>query len=131
MADRRPIKHLLLVLGGLLVLALGYAGYAYSHRSQLLNALHDPDPVIRMDAVRKAGKGGHEEVLIEALHDDDPDIRYVAAWGLRAGSEKNVRALLELFKDDQAYVRELALKKLRYLPAGGRPFLYKGVEDAD
>src|SRR5438309_2670861 len=106
MANRRPIKHLLLVLGGLLVLALGYAGYAYSHRSQLLNALHDLDPVIRMDAVRKAGKSDHEDLLIEALHDDDPDIRYVAAWSLGGeGSERKVRALLELCKDDHGYVR--------------------------
>src|SRR5262249_39996377 len=30
-----------------------------------------------------------------------------------------------------AYVRELALKRLRYLPAASRPFLYKGVKDAD
>src|SRR5439155_20632533 len=104
-------------------------GYGRWRHFQLAKMLRDPDPIVRMDVVRKTS---HEDLLIEALHDDDPDIRYVAAWGLGGErSEKKVRALLELFKDDQAYVRELALKKLRYLPAGGRPFLYKGIEDAD
>jgi len=95
MADHRPIKHLLLVLGGLLVLVLAFVGYDRWRHPQLAEALHDPDPVIRMDAVRKAGKAGHEDLLIEALHDDDPDIRYVAAWGLGGeGSERRVRAIL-------------------------------------
>ena len=132
MADHRPIKHLLLVLGGLLVLVLAFVGYDRWRHPQLAEALHDPDPVIRMDAVRKAGKAGHEDLLIEALHDDDPDIRYVAAWGLGGeGSERKVRALLELCKDDHGYVREEALRTLKLLPPGTRPFLYKSVEDDD
>jgi HEAT repeat protein len=122
-----------LLVGGLLLLLLAayYIGHIHWGHVQLAKALHDPDPVVRMDAVRQAGQGGREDLVIEALKDEDPDIRFVAAWELGGHGEKKVRALLELFKDDQAYVRELALKKLRYLPAGGRPFLYKGVEDAD
>src|SRR5207245_1690296 len=124
--------HLLLVLGGLLVLVLAFVGYDRWRQPGLAKALHDPDPVIRMDAVRKAGRTGNEDLLIEALHDDDPDIRYVAAWGLGGeGSERKVRALLELCKDDNAYVRKGALKTLIFLPAGTRRFIYKGVEDAD
>jgi HEAT repeat protein len=97
----------------------------------LLKALHDPDPVIRMDTVRKAGKSGDGDLLMEALHDDDPDIRYVAARSLGGGSEKKVRALLELCKDDHAYVRKEALHALKFLPPGARTFLYRGVENDD
>jgi hypothetical protein len=131
MVDHRPIKGWLLFFGALLVLGLAYVGYGRWRHAQLVKALHDPDPVIRMDAVRRAGKSYHEDLLIEALHDGDPDIRYVATWELRGGSEKEVHAFLELFKDDSAYVRELAQKKLKYLPTKARHFLYKGVEDAD
>jgi HEAT repeat protein len=132
MPDHRPIKRLLFVLGGLLVLVLAFVGYDRWRKSPLINALHDPDPVIRMDAVRKAGKAGNEDLLIEALHDDDPDIRYVAASRLGGeGSEKKVRALLVLCKDEQRYVRKEALHSLKFLPPRTRPFLYKGAEDSD
>jgi HEAT repeat protein len=132
MADHRPNKGWLLLFGALLLLGLAYLGYGRWQHWQLAKALHNSDPVIRMDAVRKAAKSDYEDLLIDALHDDDPDIRIVAVWGFRGdGSEKTVRALLELFKDDNAHVRELALRKLRYLPAAARKFIYKGVEDED
>jgi HEAT repeat protein len=132
MGDHRAIKGWLLLLAVLLVLALAYVGHDRWRHSQLAKALHDPDPVVRMDAVRKAGKSGHEYLLIEALRDDDPDIRYVAASSLGGeGSEEKVHALLELFKDDHAYVREEALHVLKLLPPSTRPFLYKAVEDDD
>lgn len=115
--------------GGLFVLAVAYFAYGHWTRSQLANVLQDHDPVIRMDAVRKTSQEG---VLIEALHDDDPDIRYVAALRLGGdGSKKKVRALLDLFKDDCAYVRQGALRTLRFLPAGPRTYIYEGLEDAD
>jgi HEAT repeat protein len=135
MADQSPFKGLLVIIG-LLCLVLAYflvsgVSRLWEH-SRLAKAVHDPDPVIRMDAVRKAGKTGHEDLLIEALHDDDPDIRYVAVWGLGGdGSEKKVRALLELFKDDHSYVWEQALETLRYLPGKARQIIYKGTEDED
>ena len=91
MADHRPNKGWLVFFGVLLFLALAYLGYGRWRHSQLVEALHDADPVVRMNAVRKAGKAGHEALLIEALHDDDPDIRYVAAWDLEGHGEKKVR----------------------------------------
>ncbi len=125
---------LLLLFGGLLLLVVGYFGHKQWRHAQLAKALHDPDPVVRMDAVRKAGPDGQGDLLIEALRDDDPDIRYVAAGMLRRVGPDNaekIRGLLELSKDDHKYVREHAVESLRYLPAGARAFIYKGVEDED
>ncbi len=125
-------KRWLFIFGGLLLLGLAYVGHNRWRHAQLAKALHDPDPVIRMDAVRKAAKAGYEDLLIEAFHDDDPDIRYVVAWDLGGtGSAEKVHALLELFKDDHTYVRERALETLKYLSPAAREFLYKEVEDED
>jgi len=130
MANR---KGWLFFFGGLLLLGLIYLGVHNPWRhAQLAKALHDPDPVIRMNAVRKAAKAGFEDLLIEASHEDDADIRYVAAWDLGGtGSAEMVHALLELFKDDHTYVRERALETLKYLSPIARKFLYKEVEHED
>jgi HEAT repeat protein len=131
-------KGWMLFLGALLLLVVALVGYKYWRRaqlhSQLATALHDPDPVVRMGAVRKLGRDGPSNLLIEALKDEDPDIRYVAVgslgWGGLDNAEK-VRHLLEVFKDDKAWVRKHGLEILRRLPAEFRPFIYKGVEDED
>jgi len=96
-------------------------------------ALRDPDPIVRMNAVRKAEKTGDGDLLVKALKDDDPDIRYVAVWGLRGCSHnaQTVRDLLEISNDEHFYVRKEALDVSRYLPAGARKFIYKGAEDGD
>ncbi|HEV2948300.1 MAG TPA: HEAT repeat domain-containing protein [Gemmataceae bacterium] len=123
----------LLILGGLLILGLCYVVHDRWRHSQLVKALRDPDPVVRMDAVRKAATNGEQDLLIEALHDEDPDIRYIATWNLRTGSKnsKTIRALLEASKDGHSYVRKEALDILRYSPAEARKFIYQGAEDDD
>jgi HEAT repeat protein len=126
-----PIKKgWLLIAVAVLVVLLAFFGYSRWQHHQLAKALHDPDPVVRMDAVRKAGS---EDLLFEALHDDDPDIRYVAAWRLRACSHnaKTIRGLLEASYDNQSYVRKEALDVLRYTRAETRKLIYKGAEDED
>jgi hypothetical protein len=126
-------KGWLLVLTGALLLVLAYFGYSRWRHHQLAQALHDPDPVVRMDAVRRAGQADQGDLLAEALHDDDPDIRYVAAWMLKGCSHnaETIRGLLEVSMDDHAYVRKEARQVLRYSPAGARKFIYKGAEDED
>lgn len=127
-------KGWLLILGGMLILIFAYVGYHHRQYSQLAKALHDPDPVVRMDLVRKAGRVDQGDLLIEALHDEDPDIRYVATHRLildGSNDSKKVRGLLELSKDKHSYVRKEALEKLRYAPAAARPFIYEGVDDPD
>jgi HEAT repeat protein len=87
-----------------------------------------------MATVRRLGKDGPGELLIEALKDEDPDIRYVAIGYLRrAGlsNETTVRHLLEVFKDEKAWIRKETLEILRRLSTEFRPFVYKGVEDED
>jgi HEAT repeat protein len=123
----------LLILGGLLIFGLCYVVQSRWRHSQLVKALRDPDPVVRMDAVRKAATNGEQDLLIEALHDEDPDIRYIATWHLRVGSKnsKTIRALLEASKDGHSYVRKEALDILRYSPAEARKFIYQGAEDDD
>ena len=66
MPGHRLIKDLLLVVGGLLFLALAYVGFDHWRKSPLTKAIHDPDQVIRMDAVRKAGKAGYERLRRES-----------------------------------------------------------------
>ncbi len=123
----------LLILGGLLILGLCYVVHGRWRHSQFVKALHDHDPVVRMDAVRKAATNGEHDLLIEALHDEDPDIRYIATWNLRVGSKnsKTIRALLKASKDPHSYVRKEALDILRYSPAEARKFIYQGAEDDD
>jgi hypothetical protein len=125
-------KRWLLVIAGLLTVALAYFGYTRWQKSQLAKALHDPDPVVRMDAVRKAGQKGHGNLLLEALRDEDPDIRFVAASSigpLGSRDSEKVRALLMLYSDDHAYVWKEALHTLRYATPEARPFIYKAAAD--
>ncbi len=134
MADHRPNKGWLVFFGVSLFLALAYVGYGRWRHSQLNKALRDPDPVVRIDAVRKAGKEGYADLLVKAMKDDDPDIRCVAAGSLRSvGSHdaEQVRALLEASNDEHKYVREKALDTLRYLPARARKYIYKAVDEQD
>jgi hypothetical protein len=65
----------LLLLGGLIVLGFLYLAYVSWSRFSLAKAMHDTDPVVRINAVREAAKIGDAELLIKAVHDEDPDVR--------------------------------------------------------
>jgi HEAT repeat protein len=134
MPDHRPNKGWLLFFGGLLVLALAYSGYGRWRHFQLAKALHNSDPVIRINAAREAAKANHADLLVEALLDEDPDVRYVAIYSLGAvasNDRQRVQGLLEALKDDHANIRKEAIRILKHLPAGVRHRVYKGVEDED
>jgi HEAT repeat protein len=124
----------LLIFLALPILVLAYLGYTRWRDSQIAEALKNPDPVVRMDAVRKAGQGGHGNLLVQALRDEDPDIRFVAASSigpLGPGDSDRIRALLELWKDDHDYVRKEARHTLQFASPDGRKLIYKAVEDKD
>jgi HEAT repeat protein len=131
----RQSKGALIGLGIVVLLASLWFGYRQWQHHKLAIALNDPDPVVRMAAVRSAAKADQADILIEALKDEDPDIRFVAAQLLhRVGADnaKKVHALLEVVKeDDRAWVRREALDTLRNVSPGGRPFIYKALEDED
>ena len=134
MPMEKQSKGALIALGIAVLLGLLWWGYRQWQHYQLARALHDPDPVVRIGAVRSAGKASQADILIEALNDEDPDIRFVAVHllgRLGADTEQRVRALLEILQDDRPSVRREALNTLRSLPAGARPLLYRALEDED
>jgi HEAT repeat protein len=132
MAIEKQSKGALIALGIVVILGSLWWGYRQWQYHKLATALHDPDPVVRMAAVRKADHAG---LLFGALRDEDPDIRFVATQqlhGVGADNAKKVHMLLEVLKDDdRPGVRRGALDTLRHVSPGARPFIYKALEDTD
>jgi HEAT repeat protein len=134
MAIEKQSKGALIALGIVVILGSLWWGYRQWQHHKLVTALHDPDPVVRMAAVRSAGKAAHADLLLEALKDEDPDIRFVAVQSLRgvgADNAKKIHMLLEVLKgDDRPGVRRGALDTLRHVSPAARPFIYKALEDS-
>ncbi len=96
--------------------------------------LDDPNPAVRVAALRAIGYGGHVDLLIRGLQDEDADVRYVAAVELRrrgrdAGSHVNV--LIALLKDEHKDVRGAAIDTLNAIGVPAIPALLEALTDPD
>jgi HEAT repeat protein len=132
MAMERQSKVALIGLGIVVLLASLWWGYRQWQHHKLAIALNDPDPVVRMAAVRSAAKADRADLLFAALKDDDPDIRFVAVQSLHGGDNaKMVRALLEVLRDDRPWIGREALTRLRHMSPAARLFVYQALEDQD
>ena len=132
MPMERQSKVALIGLGIVVLLASLWWGYRQWQHQKLAIALHDPDPVVRMAAVRSAGKAGQVGPLLEGLSDENPDIRLVAAQLLGYSESKTkeaIQALLAILKDDHAGVRREGAEALYRMLPEAAPALYNALED--
>jgi hypothetical protein len=89
--------------------------------TQLVEALQDPDPFVRMNAIANVRReAGVDDVLITALADEYPQVRREAVRALqRFGGTQAARALTEVaVHDPSAEVREEAVAALATLLGG-------------
>ncbi|MBI4261846.1 MAG: GT4 family glycosyltransferase PelF [Actinobacteria bacterium] len=89
--------------------------------SQLVQALQDPDPFVRIGAIQQVRREpGVDDVLITALADEYPQVRREAVRALqRLGGTQAARALTEVaVHDPSAEVREEAVAALAALLGG-------------
>jgi HEAT repeat protein len=117
----------------LLALALGAAGL-WAHRGQADPAakLQDPNPAVRVAAIRDSRGPLSADLLRAALKDEDADVRLVAAQHLGyGGDERNIRALVETLGDPHAGVRRQAAESLCRIGAPTVPQLCEALKDAD
>jgi HEAT repeat protein len=95
--------------------------------------LDDPNPAVRVAAIRATGYEGHVEMLMKALQDEDADVRLVAAMHLqrrRAEAAPSAKALLMAsVKEDHAGVRREAAAALRAIGAAAEPTLIEALGD--
>jgi HEAT repeats len=114
---------------GLVTAALAVRGF---ERKPYQPALNDPNPAVRVDALRRLPHGTSDEALIEALHDEDPDVRWVAVerlgyHGSDGKAAARAKVLIPLLLDDCAYVRQQVAWSLAYI---GRPTAWPLLEHA-
>jgi HEAT repeat protein len=104
-------------------------------RSRRLDAeLRDPNPAVRLAAIRRLDKYADVDLLIAALKDDDADVRLVSAWRLGEAvvpGEKRVSALIEALKDRHAGVRRAAAESLWSIGPESGPALIAALKDPD
>jgi HEAT repeat protein len=97
-------------------------------------SLQDPNPAVRVAAIRAMGTPGDAELLIAALRDEDADVRLVAAQHLGGSgpqAEQRAAALGEALKDRRAGVRREAAESLWSLGPVSSPVLLRGLTDPD
>jgi HEAT repeat protein len=97
-------------------------------------SLDDPNPAIRVAALRATGRNGHVAQLMQALQDEDADVRLVAAMYLPSRNENaelSVKPLIALLKDEHKGVRRAATEKLSAIGAPAVPALVEALADPD
>lgn len=88
--------------------------------------LDDPNPAVRVAALRAIGSRGHVDLLIRGLQDEDADVRYVAAVELPARGRdagSHVKELIALLKDEHKHVRGAAIGTLNAIGVPANPAL--------
>jgi len=96
--------------------------------------LDDPNPAVRVAAIRATGYEGHVEVLANALQDEDADVRLVAAMHLkRRGSAAApiIKDLIAVLKDEHRGVRREAAEALSFIGAPTAPALVEALANPD
>ena len=97
-------------------------------------SLNNPNPAIRLAAVRATGEHGQVDLLMQALQDDDADVRLVAATYLGQRREEagpSSKALVALLKDKHEGVRREAITALSAIGAPAFPALVQALSDPD
>ncbi|HEX5269234.1 MAG TPA: HEAT repeat domain-containing protein [Gemmataceae bacterium] len=102
-----------------------------SSHEQTLARLHDPNPAVRVAAIRTLDGDADADLLLAALKDADADVRLVSVMQLEArrsyrepmtDAGKKAAALVELLDDRHAGVRRSAAYALgRMLPGSEAP----------
>lgn len=97
-------------------------------------SLDDPNPAMRVAAVRATGWNGDVDLLTRALQDEDADVRLLAAMylgGRREQAGRSAKALVTLLKDKHAGVRREAITALSAIGAPAAPALVEALSDPD
>jgi HEAT repeat protein len=118
----------------LLVLALVAARLLSAHlgTADAAARLKDPNPAVRVAAIRDAPGAVSADLLLAALKDPDADVRLVAAQHLGyRGDERNLRALVEALGDPHAGVRREAAEALCLIGAPAVPLLCEALQSPD
>ncbi len=97
-------------------------------------SLDDPNPAMRVAAVRATGWHGDVDLLTRALQDEDADVRLIAAMYLARRKEEagpSAKALVVLLKDNHAGVRREAITALSAIGGPAAPALVEALSDPD
>lgn len=96
--------------------------------------LDDPNPAVRVAAVRATGYHANVELLTKALHDENADVRMAAAIKLRSRREEagpSAKALIALLKDEHQSIRREAVEALSAIGAPAAQALVEALNDPD
>ena len=97
-------------------------------------SLDDPNPAMRVAAVRATGSHGDVDLLMRALQDEDKDVRLVAAAylaGRREEAGPSAKTLVSLLKDKHEGVRREASRALSAIGAPAASALVEALSDPD
>jgi HEAT repeat protein len=97
-------------------------------------SLDDPNPAMRVAAVRATGSHGDVDLLMRALQDEDADVRLIAAMylaGRREEAGPSVKALVALLKDKHEGIRREAITALSAIGAPAARALVEALSDPD
>jgi vesicle coat complex subunit len=127
-----------LIIGGTLFLVvIGIVAVpiasALRHRGTAAT-LDDPNPAVRVAALRATGSQGNVDLLIQGLQDEDADVRLVAAMHLRPREDQAASAidvLIVALRDKHAGVRREAGEALSAIGAPAAPALVTALADPD
>jgi HEAT repeat protein len=113
------------------VIAIPLINSDLGHRSSRLR-LDDPNPAVRVAAIRATGREGYVDVLANALQDEKADVRLIAAMYLQgrgSAAAPITQALISALKDEHAGVRRQAAEALSAIGAPAAPPLVKALSD--
>jgi HEAT repeat protein len=127
----------LIVMVVLLVLALGVGigAQALSRNDPWYHpraAFRDPNPAVRVAAIRALGWHEDASFLIPALRDENADVRLMAAMrlgGAGAGGTERAKALVEALDDPHLGVRREASEALCSIGPKSGPVLCRALGD--
>jgi HEAT repeat protein len=97
--------------------------------------LKDPNPAVRVHALRNLPNNSSLQILIDATHDADSDVRLIAAGKLggaarwRPDPAARAEALVPLLKDDHLGVRREAAWSLGTIGRDALPLLMTALQD--
>jgi HEAT repeat protein len=120
-------------LAALFVLGFGaVVGSSYFLNRRMTPHPRDPDPAVRVAAIRDASGTVSVNLLMEALHDEDADVRMVAVqrlhWQARDAA-RSVPALIETLKDPHSGIRQETAQTLAEIGPPAGPALIEALRD--
>ncbi len=134
---KRDRRARLIIWGSVLLVAIAIVvpsvTLAIRHRGPVAT-LQDPNPAVRIAALRAAGNEGHVDLLIQGLQDEDADVRLISAMYLKRPENATapiIEALIAALRDKHAGVRREAAESLSYIGAPAAPALVTALADSD